>query len=282
MRHWIWCDIDQRIPILTSASPRSILVLSGRYHIISNASLVNNCISILTINYRKFQVKFLSVSFLLFSYPSICGLGAQKYRLIKAVLLSIHNICVGWELRKHCFDYTLLSKGMKSNYISMYYSIHSCRRGKESFCTYVVLPQTFLKNWPHKQREPKKFKTAGLIAFSLFMNNNCNKSNDPLHRLKRNYAFCQNQRPEGPDYEIKSALYQCTGKCFSNLLGVTRPRSAVDSESDCRSRGREFDPGPVPYFRGDGYEVISTLPLIQEGLLSVTSESICAKYIKNV
>ena len=24
--------------------PRSILVLSGRYHIISNASLVNNCI----------------------------------------------------------------------------------------------------------------------------------------------------------------------------------------------------------------------------------------------
>ena len=43
MRHWIWCDIDQRIPILTSASPRSILVLSGRYHIISNASLVNNC-----------------------------------------------------------------------------------------------------------------------------------------------------------------------------------------------------------------------------------------------
>ena len=29
---------------MTSASPRSILVLSGRYHIISNASLVNNCI----------------------------------------------------------------------------------------------------------------------------------------------------------------------------------------------------------------------------------------------
>ena len=44
MRHWIWCDIDQRIPILTSALPRSILVFSGRYHIISNASLVNNCI----------------------------------------------------------------------------------------------------------------------------------------------------------------------------------------------------------------------------------------------
>ena len=35
------------------------------------------------------------------------------------------------------------------------------------------------------------------------------------------------------------------------------PRSAVGNvsgnrcQSDCRSRGREFDPGPVPYFRGD-------------------------------
>ena len=43
MRHWIWCDIDQIIPILTEAKPRSILVFSGRYHIISIASLVNNC-----------------------------------------------------------------------------------------------------------------------------------------------------------------------------------------------------------------------------------------------
>ena len=30
--------------ILTSASPRSILVFSGRYHITSTASIVNNCI----------------------------------------------------------------------------------------------------------------------------------------------------------------------------------------------------------------------------------------------
>ena len=29
------------------------------------------------------------------------------------------------------------------------------------------------------------------------------------------------------------------------------PRSAVGSESDCRSSGRKFDPSPVPYFRGD-------------------------------
>ena len=37
----------------------------------------------------------------------------------------------------------------------------------------------------------------------------------------------------------------------------TGPRSAVGNVagyrcvSDCRSRGHEFDPGPVPYFRGD-------------------------------
>ena len=40
----------------------------------------------------------------------------------------------------------------------------------------------------------------------------------------------------------------------SNLTG---PRSAVGNVSgyrcvsDCRSRGPEFDPGSVPYFRGD-------------------------------
>ena len=42
-----------------------------------------------------------------------------------------------------------------------------------------------------------------------------------------------------------------------HLHGSTGPRSAVGNvsgyrcEADCRSRGREFDPGPVPYFRGD-------------------------------
>ena len=41
------------------------------------------------------------------------------------------------------------------------------------------------------------------------------------------------------------------------LLLLTGLRSAVGNVSgyrcvsDCRYRGREFDPGPVPYFRGD-------------------------------
>ena len=48
---------------------------------------------------------------------------------------------------------------------------------------------------------------------------------------------------------------------ISMILGHLGPhaglRSAVGNVSgyrcvsDCRSRGREFDPGPVPYFRGD-------------------------------
>ena len=46
------------------------------------------------------------------------------------------------------------------------------------------------------------------------------------------------------------------------------PRSAVGNvsgnrcESDCRSRGREFDPDPVPYFLGDDHEIISTVILL--------------------
>ena len=46
-----------------------------------------------------------------------------------------------------------------------------------------------------------------------------------------------------------------TGTYSINIL--TGPRSAVGNVcgyrcvSDCRSSGLEFDPGPVPYFRGD-------------------------------
>ena len=44
---------------------------------------------------------------------------------------------------------------------------------------------------------------------------------------------------------------------FDKIMLFTGPRSAVGNVSgyryvsDCRSRGCEFDPGPVPYFRGD-------------------------------
>ena len=46
----LW-SISHHIQCLIS-SPRSILVFSGRYHIISNASLVNNCIIVTTIQIK--------------------------------------------------------------------------------------------------------------------------------------------------------------------------------------------------------------------------------------
>ena len=78
--------------------------------------------------------------------------------------------------------------------------------------------------------------------------------------------------------------------CLKFNHTCTGPRSAVGKvsgnrcESDFRSRGREFDPGPVPYFRGDwlwNNFYIHSPPfrwISQEGLLSVTSESMCTKY----
>ena len=49
---------------------------------------------------------------LIFSYPSVLTyvLGAQKNCLIETVILSAHNICFGWEIRKLKFRYTLLTK----------------------------------------------------------------------------------------------------------------------------------------------------------------------------
>ena len=73
-------------------------------------------------------------------------------------------------------------------------------------------------------------------------------------------------------------------------LAQTGLRSAVGNMSgyrcvsDCNSRGREFDLGPVPYFCGDWSwnNFYGHSPpfrwFIQEGLLSVTSESMCTNY----
>ena len=76
----------------------------------------------------------------------------------------------------------------------------------------------------------------------------------------------------------------------SYIATFTGPRSAVGNVSgyrcvsDCRSRGREFDPGPVTHFRGDWSwnNFYSHSPpfrwFLQEGLLSVSSKSMCTNY----
>ena len=55
---------------------------------------------------QKFLAKIVNIS-----YPSILTdlLGAKKNRLIETVLLSTHNICFGWEIRKLNFCYILLT-----------------------------------------------------------------------------------------------------------------------------------------------------------------------------
>ena len=56
---------------------------------------------------------------------------------------------------------------------------------------------------------------------------------------------------------IKFHLLHIQGNALRVKVCYTGPRSAVGNVSgyrcvsDCRSRGREFDPGLVTYFRGD-------------------------------
>ena len=62
--------------------------------------------------------------------------------------------------------------------------------------------------------------------------------------------------PEEVEQEVKDAAEISMGTEISeeDRLNVTYLCEQVNSmlcESDCRSRGRKFDPGPVPYFRGD-------------------------------
>ena len=65
-------------------------------------------------------------------------------------------------------------------------------------------------------------------------------------------------------YEKKPLCMLGIYMCFSCPTRLSRAVGNVSGnrcESDCRSRGPEFDPCPVPYFRGD-YEIISTVILL--------------------
>ena len=61
--------------------------------------------------------------------------------------------------------------------------------------------------------------------------------------------------PIPPKYSLHNTELESVSA--TKYLGVTISEdlnwgvSGNRCESDCRSRGREFDPSPVPYFRGD-------------------------------
>ena len=80
-----------RISILTS--PRSISVFSGRYHIMSNASIVNNCIIFHGCKNVHFHMENLNI-LLIVAQNVDCG-----YTL-EPVLTSTHNLCFGAKIRK--------------------------------------------------------------------------------------------------------------------------------------------------------------------------------------
>ena len=72
----------------------------------------------------------------------------------------------------------------------------------------------------------------------------------------------------------------------------TGPRSAVGNVSgyrckaDCRSRGREFDPGPVPTLVEIDHEIISTVILLPsaESFMKVCCQlqaKVCARLLVN-
>ena len=113
--------------------------------------------------------------------------------------------------------------------------------------------------------------------YCSYINNNI-EVNEDQGTLKTETVLVLQQNPR------KSQLRTLTTK---RQESSTRPRSAVGNVSDyrcvsdCRSRGHEFDPGPVPYFRGNRSGLFlrsfSSLPLIHSRMV-VTSESICTKY----
>ena len=118
-----------------------------------------------------------------------------------------------------------------------------------------------------------------------------------LYLIETLWRFCKQSRPRSGS-SCNSCLIRVHSVCIlrkydlfdPSQVDLTGPRSAVGNVpgyrcmSDCRSRGRKFDPGPVPYFRGDGSwnNFYGHSPpfrwFIQEGLLSVTSESMRTNY----
>ena len=187
----------------------------------------------------------------------------------------------------------------------------------------MLVLQRFFKWWPWVDRDRLygKVKFCFLMHFNgkvrffkLHAVNQTNLStpyNQSINQIIYSYTYKQSIKLSSTaKYSIKLRIYYQRGgwsvlKFWYMLLHVigpsiygfilpwneaTGPRSAVGNASvyrcvsDCRSRGRKFDPGPVPYFRGDWSwnNFYGHSPpfrwFIQEGLLSVTSESMCTKY----
>ena len=95
---------------------------------------------------------------------------------------------------------------------------------------------------------------CGIDTFGSFVH--CNKS-------ERKETKHLNSLPTGvyadilckhflePDQDRQYVGPDLVSKLFDTPRSAVGKVSGYRCVSDCRSRGREFDPGPVPYFRGD-------------------------------
>ena len=149
-------------------------------------------------------------------------------------------------------------------------------------CLYVLCGHLLGKGWPFGSR-------LWCLTVSLYLSHLYPGSGVVLDCIDswslHPYLLClkvSSNRLEKPDsWFTRYSLHHCS---------ASNPRSAVGNVSgyrcvsDCNSRGREFDPGPVPYFHGDWSwnNFYGQAPpfrwFIQEGLLSVASESMCTNY----
>ena len=103
--------------------------------------------------------------------------------------------------------------------------------------------------------------------------------------IVQSYTTDQNTAPQGRGTELrqprdsKNNHVRNYNKHWTNNSAVGNV-SGNRCESGCISRDREFDPGPVPYFRGNFImnsflRSLSSLPLNHS---RITSESMCTKY----
>ena len=162
------------------------------------------------------------------------------------------------QIKGQHFNYTLLLRSLRYSY--SYGPTHIILSAKESAGEH--------KSWSEMAEE--ETRTPG---HAVHMHNKLSLYFQPKSQLGsiRAGVRWQKKRLEHRDMQytciINFRLPQEKGIGVCSAL-KTGPRSAVCNMSGnrcvsgCRSRGPEFDPGPVPYFREIDHEIISTVILL--------------------
>ena len=201
---------------------------------------------------------------MIFSFHSAltCVEGAQKNRLNETVLLSTHKICFGWEIRKLIFNETLFK------YLGAYGRVGSVQ---VFFLIYLSTKFLFLKK--------KKMRKIVNIFLSIDISMCFGLDKDLSHwdgfLSTHNICF---------DWEMRKLIYDYTILISPGRVGQSVMCLATDVSltadpgvaSSIPARSHTFS-GNWPWNNFYGHSPPFGW-IIQEGLLSVTSESMCTKY----